>query len=179
MVFGPVLDALAARKRGVSTVQVLSEGNRQVSLQLSEFAKLAFWLTNVPYWALASSLWLQQPRDSPPAHAIALTTISLVSTAFHGSVLFGPLDSHWPRRLLTADILAANAYGMFLATLVGFSLALRYFGLPLVLLAGAARAKRRGSIATYAWCHGVWHVLSCAAMWRCLQHIRAEVQGNR
>ena len=100
--------------------------------------------------------------------AFAVVVVASASTAFHGSVLFGPVESAWPRRLLSADILCANSYGVLLALLAGFSIALRAFGLPVLLLAGAARAKRAGRVSTYAWLHGTWHVLSCAAMWRCL-----------
>ena len=175
MVFGPVLDALTARQRGVSTLRILSEGNRQVTLRLSLTHKVIFWLTNAPYWALAAELWC---GDAPhvagdrAVHACAMCIVAGVSTAFHGSVLFGPADSIWPARLLSADILCANCYGVFLASLCGWLVALRYFPLPLILLAVAAKSKRVGRIGLYAWGHGLWHVLSAAAMWRCLYHDR-------
>lgn len=173
MVFGPVLDALAARKRGVSPLRVLAEGNRNVALRLSTSNKIIFWLTNVPYWALATELWCgPAPHVAGPrfAHAVSAVLVASVSTAFHGCVLFGPVDSPWPARLLSADILCANGYGVTLACLCGWLTALRYFWLPLIFLAGAARTKRAGRILTYAWMHGLWHVLSAAAMWRCLYY---------
>ena len=48
-VFGPLLDHATAKKRNVTMVQVLSEGNALVAKQLSWAAKLTFWLTNIPY----------------------------------------------------------------------------------------------------------------------------------
>ena len=173
MVFGPILDALAARERGVSVVQVLSEGNRLVAARLSFQAKLVFWLTNVPYWALAVELCTGAPplvAGPRGAHALAAIIVATASTIFHGSVLFGPVNSAWPPRLLRADIICANGYGACLSLLVGLPFALRQFGLPLLFLAGAAKAKRSGYIAIYAWCHGIWHILSCFAIWRCLYH---------
>ena len=173
MVFGPILDAMAAHERGVSVVQVLSEGNRLVSARLSFKAKLVFWLTNVPYWMLAVELCTGAPpivAGPRYAHALAAIVVATASTIFHGSVLFGPVHSAWPPRLLRADIIAANGYGACLSLLCGVPFALRQFGLPLLLLAGAAKAKRSGHIAAYAWLHGTWHVLSCAAIWRCLYH---------
>ena len=173
MVFGPILDALAARERGVSVVQVLSEGNRLVAARLSFQAKLVFWLTNVPYWALAVELCTGAPplvAGPRGAHALAAIIVATASTIFHGSVLFGPVNSAWPPRLLRADIICANGYGACLSLLVGLPFALRQFGLPLLFLAGAAKSKRSGYIAIYAWCHGIWHILSCFAIWRCLYH---------
>ena len=114
MVFGPILDALAARERGVSVVQVLSEGNRLVAARLSFQAKLVFWLTNVPYWALAVELCTGAPplvAGPRGAHALAAIIVATASTIFHGSVLFGPVNSAWPPRLLRADIICANGYG--------------------------------------------------------------------
>ena len=171
MVFGPILDALNAQKRNVSAVQVISEGNRLVSTRLPLPAKVAFWLTNIPYWALATELCAgASPQVAGPraAHALAVAIVAGVSTAFHGSVLFGSVTSRWPVRLLKADITCANSYGLVLAFLCGWSFALQNFGFPLLLLFGAARSKRTGQIAQYAWLHGAWHILSCAAMWRCL-----------
>ena len=177
MVFGPILDSVAARRRGVPMVQVLSEGNRLVALRLPWGAKLAFWLTNLPYWALAAALWSGSVSPAPlagsaTAHALSASVVACASTAFHGMVLFGPVDSAWPRRLLSADIFAANLYGLVLSLLCGLYRALRHFGLPLLLLMGAAKAKRAGHITTYACFHGTWHVFSCAAMWRCLQSLQ-------
>jgi len=170
MVFGPILDMLAARDRGVSAVQVLSEGNLRVS-RLPLATKVAFWLTNLPYYVLAFELSVgAAPRVGGPrtAHALAAVVVASISTAFHGSVLFGPVQSAWPRRLLAADITAANGYGAALAVLRGPSFAIRRFGIPLVFLAGAARTKRSGAVTSYAWLHGAWHILSCYAIWRCL-----------
>ena len=99
MVFGPLLDAMAARRRGVPMTQVLSEGNRRVATQLPFATKAIFWLTNVPYWCLATELCFgAPPQIAGPraAHAICAFIVALVSTAFHGAVLFGPLDSLWP-----------------------------------------------------------------------------------
>ena len=102
-------------------------------------------------------------------HAVASFLIALVSTTFHGWVMYGPVErSPWPRRLLTADILAANSYGAYLSFSSGVLTALRNFGPALLLLAGAARAKRRGYILSYAWMHGTWHVLSAVGMRNCL-----------
>ena len=173
MVFGPVLDYRAARQRGVSTVQVLSEGNARVSTKLPTHVKVIFWLTNVPYWFLAVELGCGAAPHvgSRSTHALAASMVAVASTAFHGSVLFGPVASPWPRRLLSADILAANSYGVALACCCGLFVALRRFILPLALLAGAASAKRAGHVQSYAWLHGTWHVWSCLAMWQCLYSV--------
>ena len=176
MVFGPVLDALAARKRGVSPVQVLSEGNRLVALRLPFLAKVVFWLTNMPYWWLSVELALGSRKLSTAVgsrayHTAAMCIIAAASTAFHGSVLFGAVGSPWPARLLGADILCANAYGALLAVLCGVPVALRNFGPGILLLFVAARSKRAGRIKFYAAAHGSWHVLSCIAIGRCLHDV--------
>lgn len=170
MVLGTLLDASTARQRNVSVLQVVSEGNRLIATQIPLPWKVAFWLTNLPYFALAAELAFgAPPRVSPQgAHALAVSVVACVSTLFHGSVLFGALDSPWPARLLSADITCANGYGVALACQCGWSMALWQFSLPLLLLAAAARSKRSGRVGTYAWCHGTWHVASCHAMWRCL-----------
>lgn len=65
MVFGPLLDSYTARKEGVTTVHVLSRGNRIVAAQLPVPIKLAFWLTNLPYWFIAITLAADPPELVP------------------------------------------------------------------------------------------------------------------
>lgn len=172
MVIGPILDALAARKTGTTAVHVLNKGNRLLISNLSLRIRIAFWLTNVPYWLLAGRL-LHTPcaMALPAAHALAGLVIASVSTAFHGVVLFGGGASSYERvtqRLLMLDISAANGYGITLSLYAGLSHAAVVFALPLLLLTASAVLKRRGRAASYAALHGSWHVLSATALWHLL-----------
>lgn len=176
MVFGPLLDAMVANREGTSPMHVLSRGNLLVSTQLSLRVKVAFWLTNVPYYLLAvrvattssSETGLPGVPGSQHAHALAIAVVAIVSTAFHGSVLFLASSSRWPKRLLSADLIAANGYGAILAWLCGVERVLAAFALPLLLLLASATLKRTGRVLSYAAFHGAWHVLSAGAMARCL-----------
>lgn len=170
MVFGPYEDARRAAREGRSVVSVISETNRLVNTLLPMHVKVSFWLTNVPYFALAYRCACVPPPhvNAPLMHSLALSIVALVSSAFHGSVLFGSSDSSWPTRLLPADLLAANTYGLALASSVGLSRVLSLFALPLLLLFAAAKLKRRGHLVAYAVGHGAWHVMSAAAMHHCL-----------
>lgn len=175
MVVGPILDALAARKAGTSAVQVLNKNNRLLIAQLSLRVRLLFWLTNVPYWGLAARL---AASPAPLAgswsvmHALAALTVALVSTAYHGAVLFGggASSASYQRvtsRLLLLDMIAANGYGIALSCYAGLAHAAAVFALPVTMLSIGAVVKRRGQPLTYAWLHGLWHVTSAA----CLGHI--------
>jgi hypothetical protein len=179
MVFGPVQDALRAKREGRNVLQIMSESNKLVNARLPLWTKVTFWLTNAPYFLLSARL-LHEPRPhhsvgEPALHAVALAVVAMVSTAFHGSMLFGSasylVGSRWPPRLLAADLLAANSYGALLATRVGFWRVVRLFSIPLILLLASARLKRRGFVVAYAAGHGAWHLLSAAAMWRCLYFV--------
>ena len=167
MVFGPLLDALVAGREGTSTMHVLSRGNQLVSTQLSLRVKLAFWLTNVPYYLLAVRVATASSplpvSGSQHAHALAIAVVAVVSTAFHGAVLFLGSGSRWPKRLLSADLIAANGYGAVLAWLCGVERVLSAFALPLLLLLTSATLKRTGRVVSYAALHGAWHVLSAGA----------------
>ena len=170
MVFGPVLDAIAARREGKSSLAVVSRGHHLVNTQLPWKLKLCFWLTNLPYHALAFCVAFgPAPKLAGPrwAHIVATSIVAATSTAFHGAVLFGDSNSRWPNRLLSADLLTANGYGVVLAALCGVQRVVTIFGLPLLLLFSAARRKRAGDVVSYAYLHGIWHVLSAAAIWRC------------
>ena len=175
MVVGPILDALAARKAGTSAVHVLNKGNRLLIAQLSLRVRLIFWLTNVPYFGLAARL---AASPAPLAgswnalHALAVLVVALVSTAFHGAVLFGGGASsasyqHVTSRLLLLDLIAANGYGIALSCYAGLAHAAVVFTLPVAMLTVGAVMKRRGQPLTYAWMHGLWHLSSAA----CLGHI--------
>ena len=171
MVFGPLLDAMAARREGSSTIHVLTRGNQLVASRLPWKSKVVFWLSNAPYHMLAWQLIFgAAPKNVPGAqwmHALAAAVVALASTCFHGAVLFSG-SSKWPQRLLAFDLLAANGYGAVLAMLLGLWRVLAAFAPPLVLLMSSAYLKRKGHILSYAALHGTWHVLSAAAMWRCL-----------
>lgn len=171
MVVGPILDALAARNEGTSTLRVLSRGNKLVAtLPLS--VRLAFWLSNVPYWLLAAWLLYGPPGlQAPVAHGAAATGVAIASTSFHGAVLFGgPAARSWlVPRLLLLDMVAANGYGLFLAVLRGLRPVATAFVLPVCTLALSAIAKRTWEAPyLYASLHGAWHVASAAALWHCL-----------
>ena len=126
MVVGPVMDLLAARRAGASVTCVLAHNNRLVSTRLDMRTRVAFWLTNVPYWMLAAHL-LEVPTPLASghvglgqAHALAAACVALASTSFHGSVLFGSGKRAYgaielSTVLLVADVLAANGYALTLA----------------------------------------------------------------
>lgn len=136
---------------------------------LSPRERIAFWLTNLPYWALAA--WLLAFGGRPPAHAAAVTVVAAASTAFHGAVMFGGGSSQYERVtrwLFAIDVLCAHFFGVALAMEVGFTEASRIFFAPVLLLTASAVLKRRGSPRGYAWVHGAWHVVSAIGMWRVL-----------
>ena len=171
MVFGPLLDYQRARREGKSITQVWGQGQQLVNTSLPFGVKIAFWLTNVPYFLLSALLSAGAEPLIPGGrltHALAVTCVAIASTAFHGSALFLSPTSPWPSRLLVGDLLFANGYAIGLATRVGLSRMLYTFGVAVVFLATSARLKRRGSAVGYALGHGIWHVLSAAAMWHCL-----------
>ena len=194
MAVGPLMDALAARKRGVSTLAVLSANNRLMVKGLSFRVRAAFWLTNAPYWWLAASLARAPP---PPLAAgstacawalfVAAALVAVCSSAFHGAVLFGPtlglgLGSSYERvtsTLLVGDMLFANAYGVALAAIAGVRRAAGVFAAPVALLSVSAVLKRRGRPVGYAALHGAWHVLSAAGMWLLLyRNVDADVPSD-
>jgi len=164
MVVGPLLDARAARRTGLSAVAIVSKNNRLLVAGLSQGERVAFWLTNLPYWALAAGL----ADGGLLAHAASVSIVAAVSTAFHGVVMFGGGLPWYEQRLIALDILCANAYGGALAYGAGLAALLRHFGLPVLLLTTSAVLKRRGSPRGYAWLHGLWHILSAYGMWRVL-----------
>lgn len=172
MVVGPILDALTARRDGTSAVHVLNKTNRLLIAQLSLRVRLLFWLTNVPYWGLAARL---AAAPAPLAgswnalHALAVLAVAIVSTAYHGTVLFGggASSASYQRvtsRLLALDLIAANGYGVALSCYAGLVNAAAVFALPLSMLTVGAVVKRRGQPLTYAWMHGLWHLTSAACM---------------
>ena len=160
-----MLDATKARREGKSMTHVWAQGQQLINARLPFHAKLAFWLTNVPYYAVAARLIsgpLPLVAGSPSTHGLCLVLIALASTGFHGTALFGSPTSSLPSRLLVCDLLFANGYAIYLGTCVGIGRMLRVFGVPVVFLAASASLKRRGSVTGYAWGHGIWHVLSAA-----------------
>ena len=170
MVFGPLMDALKAQREGKDVVHVILEGNRLVSTRLSHTAKLIFWLTNVPYFLLSAELAtidssaLVASAAVPKLHALAILGVAVVSTAYHGAQVYGDAHNPWSARLLAVDIFAANGYAMVLAYFVGILRMLQLFLIPLLFLATGARLKRRAMPYGFAWGHGIWHVLTAAAM---------------
>ena len=89
MVVGHVMDMAAARAEGTSTFSIIMRGNRLV-ITLPLQVRLAFWLTNAPYWLLASRIIVDPPRrGSHFVHAVFAVLTAAASTAFHGAVLFG------------------------------------------------------------------------------------------
>ena len=167
MVVGPLLDAVAARRMGSSAVAIASKNNRLMVTGLSLGERVAFWMTNLPYWALASHLF----DGGQWAHAACVAMVAAASTIFHGVVMFGFSFSWYDRatqRLIAIDILCANAYGGALAYCAGLAASLRIFGPPVLLLTAGAVLKRRGNSRGYAWLHGIWHVLSAYGMWHVL-----------
>jgi hypothetical protein len=167
MVVGPILDAMAARRTGSSAVAVVSKNHRLLVAGLSLSERVAFWSTNMPYWALAAYL----ADEGLVLHAVSAGIVAAASTAFHGVVMFGagsPWYDRATQRLIVLDILAANAYGGVLATGAGLAASLRVFGPAVLLLTLSAVLKRRGSPRGYIWLHGTWHVLSAYGMWRVL-----------
>ena len=183
------MDVARARKEGVSPWQVLVRGNQLVSSRLSLRIKLAFWLTNGAYWGLALLLLVDPPvlpSQCGPVlvHALAVFVVATASSLFHGAVLSlaatnRNVNNAFVDQLIAAllgfDMLAANAYGLVLAWLLGFVRSLRLFAGPLLLLMLSAYVKRVGRIQLYAFLHGVWHLLSAAAMYRLLY---TEVDGG-
>ena len=156
MVFGPILDGLRAKREGKSLVHVWNQGQQFVNAGLPLSAKLMFWATNAPYFFLAAQLWIGAQPLAPGAqgmHAVALTVMAVVSTAFHGAAMFGSSNSPWPSRLLIADLTCANGYGLLLAGLLGFWRVLMIFAPAVLCLAAAAQLKRRRS----AWGYVVGH----------------------
>lgn len=178
MVFGPVLDAMAARREGTTAVHVLARGNRLVAV-LPLRVRVAFWLSNLPYWALLAAL-VQHPLEvGAVTHAVAAAVVASASTAYHGVVLFGgePLRSWLAPKLLLLDIMAANSYGLALALHRGMRV-VPPFVLPLCALALSARFKRSDRPRLYAAFHGAWHVASAWALFHCLNLPLTEVQAG-
>ena len=179
MVVGPIMDALIARREGSRSMHVLTRGNRQVAATLSVRAKVTFWLTNLPYFAL--SAWVafhDHPSRTAVArvwqwHCAATWLVAVISSAFHGAVLF---ESRAAPRLMALDISVANGYGLSLMWVCGLHNVARLFAGPLALLCVSAYAKRTGRPYTYAVAHGAWHILSAYAMWRCLSHESPHLQ---
>ena len=146
---------------------VVNKNNRLLVAGLSLSERLAFWLTNLPYWALSADL----AERGLLAHACCAAIVAFASTAFHGVVMFGSGTSWYDvltQRLIVLDIFAANTYGSVLAFGAGFAASLQVFGPALLLLMGSAVLKRRGSPRGYVWLHGMWHILSAYGMWRVL-----------
>ena len=102
---------------------------------------------------------------------IAMNALYLISTLYHGAVLFGLSLKLPPRvfqaltaRLLALDVVAANAYGVALVVFSGVARSAPRFAPPLTLLLVGARAKRTSRPVTFAWCHGLWHIFSAYVM---------------
>ena len=173
MVVGVIMDARRAASEGKSTLTVLTNGNLQVATHLSLSTRLLFWATNAPYWLLAAQLLHAPPPSSawPRAHAASVAGVALISTLYHGAVLFGLSLKLPPRvfqaltaRLLALDVVAANAYGVALVVFSGVARSAPRFAPPLTLLLVGARAKRTSRPVTFAWCHGLWHIFSAYVM---------------
>jgi len=164
MVVGPVLDALAARRDGTSAIGVFTKNNRLLVAGLSLHHRVLFWLTNLPYWALAA--WLADSGRF--GHASAAACVAAASSAFHGAQMFGgssEANGRRTSRLIALDLVCANGYGLALANSAGLGLALRIFAAPVALLTASAVLKRRNAPRGYALCHGAWHLASAAGMW--------------
>jgi len=160
-VIGPVLDAIVARSEGTSPSLVLSRGNKLVA-SLPWSVRIAFWLTNLPYFALAARLCVS--AELHMAHCVAVCIVATASTCFHGAVLFGTAIS--PRlapKLMVVDLIAANGYGLVLMALKGAQRVLLLFAAPVGVLTLSAVMKRRQMPHAYAMLHGAWHLLSAAA----------------
>jgi hypothetical protein len=177
MVVGPVMDLIAAQKVGSSAITILNRNNRLLVERLPMRVRLAFWLTNVPYWALAAMLVVEPAplagsSTMAAAHMFAVAVVALVSTSFHGAVLFGgSLGGDYQRvtaGLLLADLICANGYGLVLACCAGLRRTCLIFAMPVAILTASAYLKRRGRPRAYAALHGAWHALSAACMWRLL-----------
>jgi hypothetical protein len=167
MVVGPILDAITARRMGSSAVAVVSKNNRLLVAGLSLTERLAFWSTNMPYWALSVCL----ADEGLLLHAVCAGVVAAASKAFHGVVMFGagsPWYDRLTQRLITLDIVVANLYGGVLAAGAGLVASLRIFGPAVLLLTLSAALKRLGSPRGYVWLHGIWHVLSAYGMWQML-----------
>ena len=86
---------------------------------------LLFWLTNMPYYLLSAHLMTSKPEaivaaGPPLIRTATVLVIAMVSTAYHGMQVFGEAYNVWEPRLLFADLLAANGYGVVLIILVGW-----------------------------------------------------------
>jgi hypothetical protein len=161
MVVGPLLDLLHARKEQVSPTVILGRGNLLVTT-LPFGVRVAFWLTNLPYYLLAVRL---ADEGVSTKHCIAVAVIAVVSTCFHGAVLFGAsLPAGTVPRLMILDVVAANGYGLSLMALHGVGRIARLFALPVCFLSVSAVLKRRQQPHAYAALHGAWHLLSAAAI---------------
>ena len=100
------MDALAARKSGTSAVQILNKNNRLLISGLSFRTRALFWLTNLPYWALAARLaTLPSPLVGPPWSPLTNLSVCLVALRRPQDHLVEPVDqimstlarlSHWP-----------------------------------------------------------------------------------
>ena len=169
MVVGPLMDAFTARRHGSSMLHEINRGNRLLIQKLPLRTRLLFWLTNLPYVALALALaHVPSALTGSIAAASPAWAVAMASSVFHGHVLFsgsGSRDnSSLTALLLAGDMLAANAYGLCVALSAGFPKAARAFGGPLLLLTASAVMKRRGRPGTYCALHGSWYVASAAAL---------------
>ena len=164
---------------------------RGVNSTLSAPARWAFVATNLGYWAIAVRTLaahsvpsaavldcLSTLCASPIFEGLLLLLMAIVSTFFHGAQcrLLPPLycepdglhAPRWVRLMCRCDVICA-------LSLLGVSLlcfgpwhTCVWITAPALLFLVGRTAKRRAAYHAYALAHGLWHVLSAAAVWQIL-----------
>mmetsp|Transcript_35489 Transcript_35489/g.82887 ORF Transcript_35489/g.82887 Transcript_35489/m.82887 type:complete len:220 (-) Transcript_35489:148-807(-) len=159
-----------------------------VSAALSTRAKWLFVGTNIPYWGVA--LYTLGTGDVAPApllecaltlcasglfHGTVIALLAAVSTGWHSAqcslaewLCVGDVcDLHSPRwlwRLLVCDISCSVATMGMSIVCFGPARTLGWLSVPLVVFLLGRRAKIRREYRLYAIWHGLWHLLSAAAI---------------
>ncbi|CAK0855444.1 unnamed protein product [Prorocentrum cordatum] len=157
------------------------ESHLSVARPLTLAQRLLFWSTNLPYWALLAAVCLRGARPAmgpAPVHCVAAFAVALSSSLFHMVQLRlgGPLCGRCCptaclkhlgtpaclTRLIVADVSCAAGYGACL--LAWDAASVKWLLPPLLFLFGGAFLRRQGQAVAYAVAHGLWHLLSAAAL---------------
>jgi len=160
-----------------------------VASALSDWAKLVFLATNLPYFGVGGWILASHPVPAPgavsccasaAAHGCIVLSLAVVSTYWHGAQCqcapslycyqreTGTARLHsvsWLKRMVMADIscaLLTVGVGIFC---FGAARTCTWLALPAVFFFLGSMAKRQRFYQMYAVTHGLWHCLSAAAIY--------------
>ena len=173
---GPIIDIIDSKKNGLEVKHVMSKGFIEVS-NISIYVKLIFFFTNLPFYLLASEiLFNPMPNWTFLKHVLLASGsifISIASTLFHGSVLFGiqlnlisfQYFKTTTVKLLYCDIFASYLYSIIIIIYFGILKSL-YYLLPAFFIFSIGNwAKFNGFTYIYSLLHGLWHIYVSIALW--------------